>query len=80
MKLFGIFPFLALFAMSAAKEQSRPTLDDGSRNTAQTAAIQKSESIEPEASPDNASQVPEPNAASLIGAFGFLALLRRRRK
>ena len=66
--------------MSAAKEQSRPTLDDGSRNTAQTAAIQKSVSIEPEASPDNASQVPEPNAASLIGAFGFLALLRRRRK
>jgi hypothetical protein len=80
MKLFGIFPFLALFAMSAATEQSRPTLDDGSRNTAQTAAIQKSVSIEPEASPENASQVPEPNAASLIGAFGFLALLRRRRK
>ena len=66
--------------MSAATEQSRPTLDDVSRNTAQTAAIQKSESIEPEASPDNAAQVPEPNVASLIGAFGFLALLRRRRR
>ena len=80
MKAFGIFPFLALFAMSAATEHSQPTLDDGSGNTAQSATIQKSESIEPEASPDNASQVPEPNAASLIGAFGFLALLRRRRK
>ena len=80
MKAFGIFPFLALYALSAASEQSRPTLDTGSGNTAQSAAIHKLESIEPQVSPDNAAQVPEPNAASLIGALGFLALLRRRRR
>jgi MYXO-CTERM domain-containing protein len=80
MKLFGISFFLALIALSAAAAQWRLSNHDGHRTTAQTAVLQESKSSLPEARPDDASPVLPPNFASLIGALGLLALLRRRRK
>ena len=76
MKIFCLLPMLAFVAIAAATESFRPSHNVSSLNKAPVAV----NPADPDTDPAKASRVPEPNAASLIGAFGLLALLRRRRK